>query len=90
MQKKTTVYLSEDDLRLLQKKAAIQHVTVAEAIRMSIQAACKPNTKEEAAIWYSLDKIWAKTTGVSASKVVLAVDQAVNEVRRGKKVRRRS
>jgi len=46
---------------LLRKKAAISHITVAEAIRMSIQEACQPKTKEEKAIWTSLDAVWAKT-----------------------------
>ena len=91
MLKKTTVYLSEDDLRLLRKKAAIQHVTIAEAIRMSIQSACKPNSKDEKVIWDSLDRIWAKTDGISAEKIESHVGKAVGEVRLGgKKARRRS
>lgn len=90
MLKKTTVYLSEGDLQLLQKKAAIQHVTVAEAIRMSIQSACKPSNKEEKLLWDSLDKIWAKTSALEAKKINSAVDQAVKEVRGVKKPRRRT
>jgi hypothetical protein len=91
MLKKTTVYLSEMDLVLLRKKATVQHVTVAEAIRMSIQEACQPKTKEEEKLWDSLDRIWAKTSGMSASRIESFVDQAVKEVRGGgKKARRRS
>ena len=90
MLKKTTVYLSDEDMVLLRKKATTQHVTVAEAIRMSIKEACKPKTRDEKAIWDSLDKIWAKTARLSAEKVESSVDKAVNEVRNGKKARRRS
>lgn len=89
MLKKTTVYLSDEDISLLRKKATIKHVTVAEAIRMSIQEACQPKTKEEKAIWSSLDSIWAKMDNVSPAKVESAVNRAVKEVRRGKKARRR-
>jgi hypothetical protein len=90
MLKKTTVYLSELDLALLRKKATVRHVTVAEAIRMSIQEACQPKTKEEEKLWDSLDRIWAKTADVPSSRVEGAVDKAVKEVRSGgKKARRR-
>lgn len=90
MLKKTTVYLSEDDVALLRKKAAVSHVTVAEAIRMSIQESCQPKSKEEKAIWDSLDQIWTKMGAVPATKVESAVNKAVKEVRSGKKARRRS
>lgn len=90
MLKKTTVYLSEDDMRLLRKKAAVKHVTVAEALRMSIQEACKPSTKDEKTIWDSLDRIWAKNESLNAGSVESTVDRAVKEVRSGKKTRRRS
>jgi Ethanolamine utilization protein EutJ (predicted chaperonin) len=89
MLKKTTVYLSDEDIALLRKKAAVRHITVAEAIRMSIQEACQPKTKEEKDIWNSLDNIWAKMADVPASKVESAVNKAVKEVRSGKKARRR-
>lgn len=87
---KTTVYLSVEDQTLLRKKAATQHITVAEAIRMSIQEACRPKTKEERKLWDSLDRIWAKTGAVSPSRIESAVDKAVKEVRGGRKARRRS
>ncbi len=90
MLKKTTVYLSDEDIALLRKRATIGHVTVAEAIRLSIQEACKPKTKEEKAIWNSLDSLWAKMEAVSPAKVESAVNKAVKEVRSGKKTRRRS
>jgi len=89
MLKKTTVYLSEEDISLLRKKAAVQHVTVAEAIRISIKEACRPKTNEEKQIWDSLDSIWAKTSSISATKIESAVNKAVKEVRSGKKTRRR-
>jgi hypothetical protein len=90
MLKKTTVYLSESDITLLRKKATTSHVTVAEAIRLSIQEACQPRTKQEKAVWDSLDQIWAKTESIATKKIETAVDKAVKEVRRGKKARRRS
>lgn len=90
MLKKTTVYLSDSDVTLLRKKAAVQHVTVAEAIRMSIQEACQPKTKDEKALWDSLDRIWTKMDAVSPGRVESAVNKAVKEVRSGKKARRRS
>ncbi|MBI2604478.1 MAG: hypothetical protein HYW49_00210 [Deltaproteobacteria bacterium] len=90
MLKKTTVYLSEDDLRLLRKKAAIQDVTVAEAIRISIQTACKPSSKDEQLLWDSLDRIWAKSEALEEEKIQSVVGKAVKEVRGAKKARRRS
>jgi hypothetical protein len=90
MLKKTTVYLSTEDLALLRKKATVRHVTVAEAIRLSIQESCQPKSKEEKDLWDSLDRIWAKTEALDSKKVESAVDKAVQEVRRGKKARRHS
>lgn len=90
MLRKTTVYLSDEDISLLRKKATIRHVTVAEAIRMSIQEACQPKTKEEKVIWNSLDQLWAKMDAVPAGKIEAAVNRAVKEVRGGKKATRRS
>ncbi len=88
MLKKTTVYLSTEDLALLRKKATVRHVTVAEAIRLSIQEACQPKTKDERELWDSLDRIWAKTDALESKKIESAVDKAVGEVRRGKAARR--
>ncbi len=90
MLRKTTVYLSDEDVTLLRKKAATRHITVAEAIRMSIQEACQPKNKEERALWNSLDQLWAKMESIPSSKVEAAVNKAVKEVRSGKKARRRS
>jgi hypothetical protein len=88
MLKKTTVYLSDEDISLLKKKATVQNKTVAEVIRLSIQKACKPESKEEAEVWKSLDKIWARTGTLDSHKVEAAVDKAVKEVRGAKKARR--
>ena len=88
MLKKTTVYLSTEDLTLLRKKATVRHVTVAEAIRLSIQEACQPRTKDEKTVWDSLDRIWSKTETLNPQEVESAVDKAVKEVRRGKAPRR--
>lgn len=90
MLKKTTVYLSEEDITLLRKKAAVRQITVAEAIRVSIQEACQPKTKEEKAIWNTLDEIWSKLDSVSPIKIESAVCKAVKEVRGDKKTNRRS
>ncbi len=84
MLKKTTVYLSNEDLTLLRKKATVRHVTVAEAIRLSIQESCQPKNKEEKELWDSLDKIWAKTEALNSKTIESAVDKAVKVVRRGK------
>ena len=90
MLKKTTVYLSDDEITLLKKKATIQRKTVAEVIRLSIRQACQPQTKEERKVWDSLDKIWAQTDTIASEKIEAAVDYAVDEVRGGKKTRRRA
>ena len=89
MLKKTTVYLTDDDLALLRKRATIPHVTVAEAIRQSIQETCRPKNKEKQDLWDSIDKLWAKTGALSPARIDSAVDKAVKEVRRGRKARRR-
>ncbi|MES2614699.1 MAG: hypothetical protein V4591_04715 [Bdellovibrionota bacterium] len=88
MLKKTTVYLSDNEINLLKKKATIQHKTVAEVIRLSIRQACQPQTKEETKLWDDLDKIWAQTDEIDPTEIEAAVDNAVNEVRGGKKTRR--
>lgn len=90
MLKKTTVYLSNEDLALLRKKATIQHVTVAEAIRLSIKESCQPKSKEEKKVWDSLDRIWAKTGALDPERIESAVDKAMKEARSGKQTRRRS
>ncbi len=90
MLKKTTVYLSDDDIYLLKKKAAIQNKTVAEVIRLSIQKACKPASKDEAKAWEALDKIWAINGTHDNAKIEKIVDEAVSEVRRANKTRRRA
>ena len=86
MLKKTTVYLSDNEITLLKKKATLQHKTVAEVIRLSIRQACQPQTKEEKKIWDSLDKIWAQIDAIASEKIQSAVD----EVRGVKKTRRRA
>ena len=90
MLRKTTVYLSDDDISVLKKKAAVQNKTVAEVIRLSIQKACKPATKDEAKAWEALDKIWAVNGKQANAKVEKIVDSAVSEVRRANKIRRRA
>lgn len=90
MFRKTTVYLTDEEIALLRKRATVQHVTVAEAIRLSIQEACQPKSKEERELWDSLDRLWAKTGALSPTRVQSAVDRAVKEVRGGPKARRRS
>lgn len=90
MLKKTTVYLSEEEIVLLRKKATIQNKTIAEVIRLSIRQACQPESKEERQVWNSLDKIWAKTDAVASETVEHAVDKALTEVRSGRKTRRRA
>lgn len=90
MLRKTTVYLSDQDLELLRKKATVRHVTVAEVIRTSIQESCRPKSKDEQELWDSLDRIWAKTGAISPSRIEAAVNKAVKEVRGGRKARSRS
>lgn len=90
MLKKTTVYLAYEDILMLRKMANIKNVTVAEAIRYSIHEACQPKNAEEKTVWDALDKIWAKTEGISPAKIEKAVDRATKEVRSAKKTRRRS
>ncbi len=90
MLKKTTVYLSSEDLLILRKMANLRNATVAEVIRQSIQMACKPKTKEEKNIWDALDRIWASTATLNTHKIEKAVDSAVKEVRNAAKIRRHS
>jgi hypothetical protein len=90
MLKKTTVYLSLEEISLLKKRALTDGVTMAEAIRLSIKESCRPKTKEEAQIWDSLDKIWAKTAKISSKIIGTLVEKAVNEVRSDKKTTSRS
>lgn len=82
--KKTTVYLSDQDLSLLRKKAAVLNKSVADVIRRSIQKACQPESKEEAGLWESLDRIWIKTSKLAPEKIESAVHKAVSEARRAR------
>ena len=84
MIKKTTVYLSIEDLSLLRKIATTRNITIAEAIRNAIKDACKPKNMDEQKVWDALDKIWAKTSSMESQEIENAVDKAVNEVRDGK------
>ena len=90
MLRKTTVYLSDDDLLVLRKMANVKNITVAEAIRLSIKDACKPKSAAEKQVWVALDKLWAKTNKVDPTSVEVAVAAAVKEVRGGRKARHRS
>ena len=90
MLEKTTIYLSNEELVLLRKKATIQNKTIAEVIRLSIRQACHPGSKEERQVWDSLDKIWAKTAALESEKVEHSVDKALTELRSGRKTRRRA
>lgn len=90
MLKKTTVYLSLEEISLLKKRATTDGVTMAEAIRLSIKESCRPKTEEESQIWDSLDKIWAKTAKISSKKMETLVEKAVKEVRSEKKIISRS
>jgi hypothetical protein len=90
MLEKTTIYLSNEELVLLRKKATIQNKTIAEVIRLSIRQACQPGSKEERQVWDSLDKIWAKTAALESEKVEHSVDKALTELRSGRKTRRRA
>jgi hypothetical protein len=90
MLKKTTVYLSDEELILLKKKATIQNKTVSEVIRLSIRQSCKPTSKEERQVWNSLDKIWAKTSSMDPDAFEVEVDKAVKQVCGSKKTRRRA
>jgi hypothetical protein len=90
MFKKTTIYLSLEEISLLKKRATTDGVTMAEAIRLSIKESCRPKTEEEARIWNSLDKIWAKTAKISSKKIDTLVGKAVKEVRSDKKTTSRS
>lgn len=58
--------------------------------KRSIQDACKPQSKEEKAVWSALDKIWAKTKDLDEGILDKEVDRAVTEVRLARKHRRRS
>ncbi len=90
MLKKTTVYLSEEELSSLRKMANIRNITIAEAIRRSIQDSCKPESREEKAVWKALDKIWAKTKELDEDRLEKEIDRTVTEVRSARKNRRRS
>ena len=88
--KKTTVYLSDDDMLRLRKMANLRNITVAEAIRLSIKEACIPKNKVEKSAWDALERVWAKTQTLDTAKIEKAVDKAVKEVRGERNSRRRS
>ena len=88
--KKTSVYLSDNEISLLKKKAALQNKTVAEVIRLSIQQSCKPTSKAEEKAWRALDKIWSFQRVQDSAQVEKVVDEAVQELRSAKRPRRRA
>lgn len=87
LKKKNTVCLESEVDLLPRKMANTRNVTVAEAIRISIQKACRSQTPEKKAVWDDLDKIWAKAKDISSGRIERAVDQAVKKVRIAKKKR---
>ena len=49
--KKTTVYLNDEELKLLKKKAFLSNKSVAELIRLGVRLVCNPSSKEEQKIF---------------------------------------
>lgn len=90
MFKKTTVYLGAEEILLLRKMANIKNVTIAEAIRISIQEACRPKTLEEKVVWNALDKIWAKTENMVSNKIKAGLKAVKGKGGGAKKNRNRS
>jgi len=90
MLKKTTLYLEDEDVYLLKKLSVLKNMTIAETVRLAIRNFCKPAGKIEEKMWKDLDKLWAKTSSIETDTLEKAVNNAVKEVRRGKKTRSHS
>ncbi|MBI2646652.1 MAG: hypothetical protein HYW85_06480 [Deltaproteobacteria bacterium] len=86
--KKTTVYLEENELKQLKKKAFLSNKSTAELIRMGIRLVTQPSSSKEAKALKALEEIRSQFEDLSESQVENLVDSAKKVIRRGKKSRR--
>ncbi|MBI2026561.1 MAG: hypothetical protein HYS98_01935 [Deltaproteobacteria bacterium] len=83
--KKTTVYLQEDELKALKKKAFLMNRPIAELIRLGVKMVCQPSSEEEAKMLQSLENIRSKFLDLSQSDIEDLAQEAKKSVRSGKK-----
>ncbi|MBI3019609.1 MAG: hypothetical protein HYY61_06955 [Deltaproteobacteria bacterium] len=86
--KKTTVYLEENELKQLKKKAFLSNKSTAELIRMGIRLVTQPSSSKEAKALKALEEIRNQFEDLSEPQVENLVDSAKKAVRREKKSRR--
>ena len=83
--KKTTIYLKENELSLLRKKAFLTNQSLSELIRKGIQLVCKPSSRKEERILKSLDHIRNAFEKFSEKEIADLVQTAKKSVRSGHK-----
>lgn len=83
--KKTTIYLKENELSLLRKKAFLTNQSLSELIRKGIQLVCKPSSRKEEKILKSLDNIRNMFEKFSEKEIADLVQTAKKSVRSGHK-----
>lgn len=86
--KKTTVYLKEEELSLLKKKAFLTHKSVAELIRVGIRLVSQPSSYQEKKALKALEEIRSQFDDLSENQVGDLVNSAKKAIRREKKSRR--
>lgn len=82
--KKTTIYLREEELKELRKKAFLMNKSVAELIRLGIKIICSPSSKKEGKILMALEKIRDKFRDLSEGEIEDLAESAKESVRSGK------
>ncbi|HLD73286.1 MAG TPA: hypothetical protein VJB34_00080 [Bdellovibrionota bacterium] len=86
--KKTTIYLKEDELNQLKKKAFLTNKSIAEIIRRGIHLVTRPSSQEEEKAFKALETIRNRFNDLSEAQVENLVDSAKKVIRREKKSRR--
>ena len=83
--KKTTIYLKEDELKQLKKKAFLTNKSVAELIRVGIRLVSQPSSQYEEKALKTLEEIRNQFENLSEAQVEDLVDTAKKAIRREKK-----
>ena len=86
--KKTTIYLKEEELSQLKKKAFLTNKSIAEIIRLGIHLVTQPSSEKEEKALKTLEAIKRQFNDLSESQVENLVDSAKKAVKREKKSRR--
>ncbi|MBI4043129.1 MAG: hypothetical protein HY391_06620 [Deltaproteobacteria bacterium] len=85
--KKTTVYLNDEEFKLLKKKAFLSNQSIAELIRKGVRLICTPSSPKEMEILAALENIRSKFENLPERDIEELVTEAKRAGRRASKSR---